>query len=369
MTTALKDNLNLPAVNLLATQVAQEFPQFDAKRFAGQAAQSLADLSLTDRVRLLQSLLILELCPDLHRDASRLRQLAARWPADSYRGWECYAVWPLIEMIGECGRDDPSQALSLLADFTHLFTAEFAMRWYVRERLTEIHPIVMQWATSESPHIRRLASECLRPRLPWGGYIKSLQKEPAPILMVIEKLKDDPSRYVQKSVGNNLNDISKDRPELVLQTCERWLCDASPVRQQIVKRALRTLIKQGEPAVFPLLGYTEKPLLDTHFGIAPATIGLGDSVALTLTLESRATNSQQINIDYRLTMPGVGQQKRYKVFKWKTLILPAGERLVLDKTQPFSTLNTRRYYPGEYTIECLINGIPVAQASMQLVID
>lgn len=369
MTTALKENLNLAAVSLLAAQVAQEFPQFDAKRFEDQAAQLLADLSLTDRVRLLQRLLIAGLSPDLHRDVSRLRQLAAQWPADTNRGWASYAAWPLIEMIGECGRDDPSQALSLLADFTHLFTAEFAMRWYVRERLTEIYPIVMRWTTSESPHIRRLASECLRPRLPWGGYIKSLQKEPAPILMVIEKLKDDPSRYVQKSVGNNLNDISKDQPELVLAICKRWLDDASPSRQQIVKRALRTLIKQGEPAVFPLLGYTEKPLLDTYFGITSTTIGLGDSVVLTLTLASRATNSQQINIDYRMTMPGVGQQKRYKVFKWKTLILPAGERLVLDKTQRFSTLNTRRYYPGEYTIECLINGVSVAQVSMQLVID
>lgn len=369
MTTVLKDKLNPVAVSLLATQVAQEFPQFDAKRFEVQAAQSLADLSLTDRVRLLQSLLISELSPDLHSDASRLRQLAARWPADINRGWACYAVWPLIEMIGKCGRDDTSQAMSLLADFTHLFTAEFAMRWYVRERLTEVHPIIMRWTTSESPHIRRLASECLRPRLPWGGHIKTLQKDPALILMVIERLKDDPSRYVQKSVGNNLNDISKDQPELVLAICKRWLDDASPVRQQIVKRALRTLIKRGEPAVFPLLGYTEKPLLDTHFEITPTTIGLGNSVVLTLTLVSRATNSQQINIDYRLTMPGFGQQKRYKVFKWKTLILPAGERLVLDKTQRFSTLNTRRYYSGKYTIECLINGVSVAQVSMQLVID
>lgn len=368
-TSALKDHLDPAAVRLLGSQLAHVFPQFDVVGFERAALASLPDLSLTGRVSLLKDLLKQSLAPDLSRDAASLRQLVNQWPAENNRGWDNYAVWPLIEMIGECGRDDPPQALALLADFTHLFTAEFAMRWYVRERLTQVQPLILQWTASESSHIRRLASECLRPRLPWGGHIKALQRDPAPILSVLEKLKDDPSLYVQKSVGNNLNDISKDHSTLVLKITGRWLCDATLARQQVIKRALRTLIKQGEPAVFPLLGFSDKPAVNTDFDIPPASIRLGESVQLQLKLTSAAMESQRLNIDYRLTMPGIGNQQRFKVFKWTTLQLPAGETRILQKTQRFSTLSTRRYYPGKYTLDILINGIAHAQASLQLIAD
>lgn len=366
MTTTLKDNLNPETVHLLAVQVAQVFPEFDVRQFEHNALETLTDLSLTARVNLLQRLLIAGLSPDLRRDAARFSQLAAQWPTATDRGWECYAVWPLIEMLGECGRDDPSTALQLLAEFTHLFTAEFAMRWYVQHRLSEIHPTLMQWTRSDSPHIRRLASECIRPRLPWGGHINALQADPAPIWPVLEALKNDPSLYVQKSVGNNLNDISKEHPQRVLALSARWLEDATPTRRQIVRRALRTLIKAGEPAVFALLGYTSRPAATLEFGVAPAHITLGQSVELALTVQSQAKASQRLNIDYRLIMPGHRGQKRDKVFKWQTLVISPGETAHLQKAQRFVQLSTRRYYPGQYAFEILINGVPKAQASVQL---
>lgn len=366
MTSALKDKLNPAAVHLLAEQVAQVFPEFDVRQFEHNALEILTDLSLTARVKLLQRLLIAGLSPDLRRDAARFSQLAAQWPTATDRGWECYAVWPLIEMLGECGRDDPATALQLLAEFTHLFTAEFAMRWYVRHRLSEIHPFLMQWTTSDSPHIRRLASECIRPRLPWGGHINALRAGPAPIWPVLEALKNDPSLYVQKSVGNNLNDISKDHPQWVLALSKRWLEEAPPSRRQIVRRALRTLIKAGEPAVFPLLGYTGRPLVSLELAATPARIAPGQTVNLALIVQSQAKASQRLNVDYRLIMPGQRGQKRDKVFKWQTLVLSPGETANLQKTQSFAQLSTRRYYPGQYTFEILINGVPEARANVQL---
>ena len=69
------------------------------------------------------------------------------------------------------------------------------------------------WATSKNHHVRRLASEGCRPRLPWAMALPEFKKNPKPVLKVLGKLKNDESEYVRKSVANNLNDISKDNPE------------------------------------------------------------------------------------------------------------------------------------------------------------
>src|SRR5690606_9125355 len=82
---------------------------------------------------------------------------------------------------------------------------------------------MLDWSGHESAMVRRLSSEGFRPRLPWGMGVPVLKKDPSPILPVLEKLKNDPAETVRRSVANNLNDISKDHPGLVLQIAGRWL--------------------------------------------------------------------------------------------------------------------------------------------------
>ena len=78
------------------------------------------------------------------------------------------------------------------------------------------------WARHANEHVRRLASEGCRPRLPWGQALPRFQKDPSPVLAILEQLKADPSLYVRKSVANNLNDISKNHPELVARIARDW---------------------------------------------------------------------------------------------------------------------------------------------------
>jgi 3-methyladenine DNA glycosylase AlkC len=77
-------------------------------------------------------------------------------------------------------------------------------------------------AEVQNHDVRRLASEGCRPRLPWAMALPQFRKDPSPALPILEKLKNDESDYVRKSVANNLNEISKDHPQLVLDICERW---------------------------------------------------------------------------------------------------------------------------------------------------
>jgi 3-methyladenine DNA glycosylase AlkC len=95
--------------------------------------------------------------------------------------------------------------------------------------------------------VRRLVSEGTRPRLPWAPRLRAFMRDPRPVLELLEWLKDDPSLYVRRSVANNLNDIGKDHPDLLFATAERWMKDANENRHWIIRHALRSAVKRGDP--------------------------------------------------------------------------------------------------------------------------
>lgn len=97
-----------------------------------------------------------------------------------------------------------------------------------------------------------------RPRLPWAARLRSLQRDPRPVIELLELLKDDPELFVRRSVANNLNDIGKDHPDLLVETCRRWLRGGKPDREWIVRHALRSAAKRGEPGALALLGTTAR---------------------------------------------------------------------------------------------------------------
>ena len=73
---------------------------------------------------------------------------------------------------------------------------------------------------------------------------------------ILEALRDDPSEYVRRSVANNLNDIAKDHPDLVLATARDWI-GRSEDTDRLVKHACRTLLKKGSPGAMRLFGFRD----------------------------------------------------------------------------------------------------------------
>ena len=114
-----------------------------------------------------------------------------------------------------------------------------------------------KWAKSKNVHVRRLASEGCRPRLPWSQQLKSFIDDPNPVLEILELLKLDEELYVRRSVANNLNDIAKDNPKIVIQTLTKWNKQhpKNDKIQWICHHALRTLIKKGNPNALRLIGF------------------------------------------------------------------------------------------------------------------
>ena len=106
--------------------------------------------------------------------------------------------------------------------FTKFASSEFAVRPFLDKDPEKVMPYMLKWAEDDDQNVRRFSSEGCRPRLPWAMALAKFKKDPSPILSILEKLKNDDAEFVRKSVANNVNDISKDNPDLVLDICERW---------------------------------------------------------------------------------------------------------------------------------------------------
>jgi 3-methyladenine DNA glycosylase AlkC len=102
--------------------------------------------------------------------------------------------------------------------------------------------LLQPWSHESDPNLRRFASELTRPRGVWCVHLESLKADPAPALALLEPLHADPSRYVQNSVGNWLNDAAKSAPAWVAECSARWLeISQSKATAYICRRGLRTL--------------------------------------------------------------------------------------------------------------------------------
>ncbi len=367
----MKDGLGKAAVERIAESLSRAAPGFPTQRFKADTLQGLESLALKQRVRHIIGVLYDCLPNDFNETADILTGAKQSWiaadPGDNLGG---FAAWPIIDYVGEHGLSHPEKALEVLKDLTSLFSAEFAIRPFITQHTKLTLQSMEHWCTDPDEHVRRLVSEGSRPRLPWGPRLPQFIADPSPVLRLLEKLKDDESESVRRSVANNLNDTSKDHPEVVIDLCRRWQQNATAKRQWIIRHATRTLVKAGHPDVFGLLGYTGEPKLDFHsLEVSPKAISLGESIEFMFQLQSTNSNPQTIVIDYAVHHMKANGKTSPKVFKLKTLKLAPGETVTLTKRHAIKAITTRAYYPGEHAIEILINGTTFGRADFTLRAD
>ncbi|MDF1589041.1 MAG: DNA alkylation repair protein [Gammaproteobacteria bacterium] len=364
----MKDKLAKDAVLEISYVLSKLIPDFPSDSFINDACLGLEQRELKQRVDHIINVLGRFLPDDFNETARLLLQLKSHWPQKSQQpGWFSFAAWPVIDYVGVYGLEHPELALDVLENLTSLFSAEFAVRPLIDTHFELTHRRMLAWTQHDDEHVRRLASEGCRPRLPWGKQLKTLRLEPAPVIEILEQLKDDPSLYVRKSVANNLNDISKDHPNLVTSLCQTWRSDASNERQWIIKQALRSLIKAGQPSAFEILAYNPQPqLVVLNFQLTPHSISLGQDIEMALSLQSESSEQQTIVLDYKVHHIKANGQSTSKVFKWKTLTLMPFEHYDLIKKHPIKAISTRTYYAGIHLVEIVINGRVFIQNQFEL---
>ena len=367
----MKDGLDISALKRLAANLHRAYARFPHQAFIRDASQGLADLELKERVQHIIVVLATHLPDDFERSVKILLKAAQNWdrgdPDDPLRG---FAAWPVIDYVAVHGLQQPKVALAALRRLTGLFSAEFAIRPFITTYPEQTLQALEEWTQDSDEHVRRLVSEGARPKLPWASRLPEFERNPKPVLTLLEKLKDDPSAYVRRSVANNLNDIAKDHPDLVIEVCRSWLREPTPRREWrewIIRHATRTLVKAGHPGVWELLGYAVTPQVQLNrLQVQRRTLQLGDDLVFAGTLQSKADHPQRLVVDYAVHHMKANGQTKPKVFKLKTLSLAPGEQVAISKRHPFRQITTRQYYAGQHTVEVLVNGQSLARCHFQL---
>jgi 3-methyladenine DNA glycosylase AlkC len=338
----------------LAGEIDRAKPGLDTRRLTALTPQ-LAPLELKDRVRLVRDTLR-EILPPRYPQALTILLKVARQPA--LKGFD---LWPITEFVQAYGLGDFDRSLQALHQLTQRFTAEFALRPFLRQHHARTFAVLERWARDTNHHVRRAASEGSRPRLPWGERVPALIEDPRPGLAVLEILRFDPELYVRKSVANHLNDISKDHPAVVVATLRRWQREAgAPQRAHVqwtVRHALRGLIKQGHPGALRMIGASHRADVAVRdFTLTRKRLRVGDTLHFTLAVESTSTSPQRVVVDYILHFVNASGSHGVKVFKLKTFELPGKGRVELSKSHSLKPITTRTYYPGEHRLQIQVNG-------------
>lgn len=356
--TLLKNGINKHSIQFIAEVFSQAMPSFDAKSFINASNHRLDTLELKERVHHIIEALHQHLPQDFKKTAPILKKLRNIWLAKkTQRASNGFTAWPVIDYVGVYGINHPELALPVLKALTPLFSAEFAIRPFLLNHFDITYQYLQAWCLDSDEHVRRLASEGSRPRLPWGPRLPFFCDDPTLILPLLAQLKNDPSDYVRRSVANNLNDISKDHPQVVVATCTAWQHQPSKETEWIIRHATRSLVKNGHPGVLNLLGYTASPSINlTGLRLDNHDIRLGETLTIDFTLTSTSKNEQRLVIDYAIHHIKANGKQSAKVFKLKSLTLPARQALSLQKKHPFQKITTRQYYSGTHTVEILVNG-------------
>lgn len=367
MAEALKHFFSPALVGRIGAMLSRVHAPFPVERFRREASAGLDALELMPRAQHIARALARALPDDFPRAAGLLvASLGERLSRAEGNTMAPFVYLPHTLYVAEHGLGHFEEAMAAQHALTQRFTCEFSVRPFLERHPERTLARLAAWARDPSEHVRRLVSEGTRPRLPWASRLPAFQRDPTPVLALLEHLKDDPSLSVRRSVANNLNDIGKDHPQRLLDTCERWSEGASPERRWLVRHALRSRVKQGDARALALLGFAGGAQVQVEATALPRSARLGERCELRLAVRNASARAQRVLVDLAVYFVKANGTARPKVFKGRALELGPGECAEVRCTVSFEDLSTRRHYPGLHRVEALLNGRPAYIGDIQL---
>lgn len=363
MAEPLKHLIGPETARATANALARAWPDFAEKDFLAGVLPEIEALELMQRGQLIADALRVTLPQDFEQAAPILAACLPNGDRSGLTGW---ALLSFNQYIAAHGLGHVEIALKLLKALTPHFTAEFGIRPFIHREQSVALSIISGWTGDANHHVRRLASEGTRPRLPWAMRLPALVRDPRPILPILTALVDDREDYVRRSVANSLNDIAKDHPDVVADFVAAHSPGASPERLRLLKHASRTLLKKGHAAALANFGFRPLDGVTAELRLEREEVGFPGELVFRIRLGNATSEPQKVMIDYAIHHRKKDGSLSARVFKGTSLILPPGGGATLDRRHAFRPITTRVYYPGEHRLEVLVNGTSLSTASFTL---
>ncbi len=359
MAERLKDMFFTKAsVGAMADAIKKAYARFDKDAFVQLVDDAFQGLELKQMMRYTTE----RLHPLLPKSYGRAVKVLMK-AAPEVKGFEAMCLPDYVELYG---LDDWDVSLEALALFTKYSSSEFAIRPFIETDPERAMAFMKRLAGDSDPKVRRFASEGCRPRLPWAMALPQFKKDPSPILPVLEKLKDDESEFVRKSVANNLNDISKDNPRVTLDLCEAWF-GQSERTDWVVKHACRTMLKAGNTRAMLLFGFGDPKRIEVNkLTLHKNTLAIGDELQFSFVLKVGTKRTCKLRLEYIMYFAKARGKVGKKVFQITENSFAPGDREFTRK-HSFFDMSTRKHHPGEHQISIVVNGREKSKKSFRLV--
>jgi 3-methyladenine DNA glycosylase AlkC len=342
----------------VADALCSAHPALDRQAFVADCLPGFDDLELMDRARRIADVMGDHLPADPHESIPIIT--ASLGPIESgLTGMVGFRYLPMVLFVGSRGLGAFEESMTAQYELTRRFTAEFSIRPFLDQHRDATLARLRQWTADPDPHVRRLVSEGTRPRLPWAPRLQQFVADPAPVLELLELLRDDDSEYVRRSVANNLNDIAKDHPEVVVEVARRWWSDGGTQRRRMVRHGLRTLVKRGDPGALEVLGLAgAEGLAVTASTITPTHPPIGERVRIEVEVTDRRTTGpvRPVAVDVVVHFVKANGATAHRVFKGGVRELAPGATATCSATVSVAQHSTRTHYAGVHRVQAQVNG-------------
>lgn len=229
---------------LLSAKIIKVYPAFKAAIFCKRVEKQVAGKTYTQRIQILTAELQLHLPVDYEEALPILLSiLGEENPNETGMFKHYYWIMPIGKFISEYGLRHFKLSIRGIEEVTKRNTGEYAIRPFIVKYPDKTLQVMKKWAKSPNFHLRRLASEGLRPKLPWAPKLNIFIHNPDPVFHILEMLKEDEVMFVKKSVANHLTDWIKVNREKTLPIIKAWKKTNNNHTQWIIKRATRKTFK------------------------------------------------------------------------------------------------------------------------------
>lgn len=357
----LKNLFDRTTVGEIGDAVEAALPSFDRPAFMDLVFDAdWAGRELKQRMRHVTGALHAAV-PGTYREQLQILLAAADHAVEGFAA----LVYP--DFVQAYGAGDWEASVPALARFTRLGSAEFAIRPFIASERDRTMEQMLEWASDPDPAVRRLATEGCRPRLPWGMRLHDLVADPAPILPILERLYRDPDESVRRSVSNNLNDISRDHPQAVIELLRGWDPRPGTDTYRLARHALRTLLKRGDAGALAVLGFKAGLSVALKaLSLDPASPQIGGSARLSFTLESTLPEPQPVMVDYAVHYVKADGTTSPKVFRLGSMQMEPAVPVTYSRKVSFRQMTTRVHRPGTHRIVVLANGAAAGEIDFEL---